>query len=1068
MDDEPVQGRLQSPAKQNLDERKQRPPINLGNGLDDPKRRNSKLNIKEDIANSNSALRSFGAGSRSGSQAVQRSTSAESNTHQRRKIMQPNTDYFQSYVKQPEQTGSTSPKLSDKFVRDEQPRSRASQRMKSLSQNVSTRVSPIRDSFGSVDELSGEKTVGSQVSGSVSPKKQDTRKEHTHTDQSINGRQFSESPADLLATQFKQSGRRTLERSAHAHHPQQSEDDGPETERVKIKAFYATSCALDSGNMELWYDERNSGMYLYCDNSIVRVPGKNIVISISDTEARLVSYHKGSNKVYLRGSQSESNKISNGHICIAFMDWKGVEWFLDRIDLITRDTIASNHVDEMRIDKLFATQAAEISKSFNRENERRLHEKPPALSRTNPQVIRSAQKNDDEEIKYEPFEQQENSGRSDHWDKLVRQNASVGRGSRNAAGLESSPYFTDTEARRSTRQAKPRAPTPPPPKRWTMENKIERWAHSVVYPPEGVKRVTVDFQDLERLDEGELLNDNIISFAMRRIEETMTVEHRESVFFFNSFFYTALTIKNGRRSFNYDAVKRWTKNTDLMKVPYVVVPINIDYHWFVVIICNLPNISRRALGLEDDVEVEEQADGAEVEVSTPNHEDTGLLEQDEPGPHAAQNLLIDAHPDEIVAKANLDDAATSDALNVDAESGKIHEQTAALSQLSLSPDGRRQELLQCQQATEKAGQAIAADVQNDLENSQSKAGSSHKKTKKRGPPPPRKYDPGKPTIITLDSFGGTHSQETRNLKDYLKAEAEAKRGIDLNTQHLQGMTAKGLPEQTNFCDCGVYLVGYIEEFAKDPKKFVTKVLTRQLDKQADFASFDPSAKRAEIRNELLKLHAEQDAERRAKKAAKKAKPQDTTTTAAAPPLAQRQGLYSRDVPSGEDAAAAQTGPKPPAPFESSMSKHMEQRETHPRVSERKEDESELELSVPRPFEEPSTPDAQRREAIPITEKVHYDEQEEMLDSMDGTDEASYQAVKTSPHSPRSEGLIDPLLGILNAGLPPPLHPTKQPDGADTASYQPSEKVKSYKVDGQASQIRSTRQLPNDPGRSKWS
>ncbi|KAF2483671.1 hypothetical protein BDY17DRAFT_250329, partial [Neohortaea acidophila] len=277
-----------------------------------------------------------------------------------------------------------------------------------------------------------------------------------------------------------------------------------------------------------------------------------------------------------------------------------------------------------------------------------------------------------------------------------------------------SRYFQSLldEPRRSTRPSKPvklRSPTPPKPVRWTEVNQIERWSHSVVYPPEGAtRRVTVDFQDLERLDEGELLNDNIISFALRQAEENMAPEHKDKVHFFNSFFYEALTKKNGKKGFFYEAVQRWTKNKDLFNIPYIVVPINIDLHWFVAIICNLNTLARTPAITIDDEE-----------------DNTEMLDNPTPAP-----------------------------------------------------------------------------------------------------PPPRKFDINAPTIISLDSLGLAHSGETRNLKDYINAEAESKRGMAVASKDLQGMTAKGIPEQTNFCDCGVYLVGYIQEFVKDPKKFVNKVLQR--------------------------------------------------------------------------------------------------------------------------------------------------------------------------------------------------------------------------------------------------
>lgn len=91
---------------------------------------------------------------------------------------------------------------------------------------------------------------------------------------------------------------------------------------------------------------------------------------------------------------------------------------------------------------------------------------------------------------------------------------------------------------------------------------------------------------------------------------------------------------------------------------------------------------------------------------------------------------------------------------------------------------------------------------------------------------------------------------------------------------IKGMLAKGIPEQTNFCDCGVYLVGYITKFLENPSEFVRKALSRELDKNSDFGGFEPSEKRAEIRNQLIDLEKVQsEARRKQKKAQNEAKKQ---------------------------------------------------------------------------------------------------------------------------------------------------------------------------------------------------
>jgi hypothetical protein len=123
----------------------------------------------------------------------------------------------------------------------------------------------------------------------------------------------------------------------------------------------------------------------------------------------------------------------------------------------------------------------------------------------------------------------------------------------------------------------------------------------------------------------------------------------------------------------------------------------------------------------------------------------------------------------------------------------------------------------------------------------------------------------RPALILLDSLGGTHPQEIKNLKQYVVHEGQDKRGLEFEYTALKGLTARGLPQQTNFCDCGVYLIGYMEAFVRDPAEFVRKVMSRELDHNNDFADFDPSKKRAEIREKLIKLEEEQSLAKKQRK-----------------------------------------------------------------------------------------------------------------------------------------------------------------------------------------------------------
>src|SRR4051794_1033905 len=114
----------------------------------------------------------------------------------------------------------------------------------------------------------------------------------------------------------------------------------------------------------------------------------------------------------------------------------------------------------------------------------------------------------------------------------------------------------------------------------------------------------------------------------------------------------------------------------------------------------------------------------------------------------------------------------------------------------------------------------------------------------------------------LDSLGTPHGVTSRNLKEYLIAEAEDKHGQNISLESISAMNAKGIPEQSNFCDCGLFLLGYMEKLLEDPGGFVRRVLTRDFGSQGYWASLEPSRMRSEMRAVLQELEQEQSRERR--------------------------------------------------------------------------------------------------------------------------------------------------------------------------------------------------------------
>ncbi|KAJ5223699.1 hypothetical protein N7468_008241 [Penicillium chermesinum] len=130
---------------------------------------------------------------------------------------------------------------------------------------------------------------------------------------------------------------------------------------------------------------------------------------------------------------------------------------------------------------------------------------------------------------------------------------------------------------------------PGPERRSTRRN-----THQPPSPETHTPASEVDVDDRDRLREDEFLNDNLIAFYMRFLQdhlERTNPEVAKKVYFFNTYFFEALTKSpKNERGINYNAVAKWTRGVDLFSYDYVVVPINQNAHWYIAIICNLPSL----------------------------------------------------------------------------------------------------------------------------------------------------------------------------------------------------------------------------------------------------------------------------------------------------------------------------------------------------------------------------------------------------------------------------------------------------------------------------------------------
>ncbi|KAF5619646.1 protease ULP2 [Fusarium sp. NRRL 52700] len=329
--------------------------------------------------------------------------------------------------------------------------------------------------------------------------------------------------------------------------------------------------------------------------------------------------------------------------------------------------------------------------------------------------------------------------------------------------------------RQSTRRVSPQSQDERTPKPWTACNPgwEKKWHRSLVWPPTGKNRATVDKDDIQRLDEGEFLNDNIISFYLRYLQDQLEKERPEvlkKVYIFSTFFFEKL--RSNRGKINYDGVKAWTARVELLSYEFIVVPVNENAHWYLAIIYNAPRLLQQEVKAEPNLKKESW-----------NPQDAIIVDDNDPVMNRVESPPAATKPPIVSIDVEVTRSTRSRAINDINPSLVEYKHTPS----TVTP-GR----------TSKR-QSTGGNQKLSLDDSK---------------------------IITLDSLGSSHPPTCRCLKDYLVEEARHKKGLEI-AGVPNGMTARGIPMQDNFCDCGVYVLGYMENFLKDPDEAIRRLLHKE-------------------------------------------------------------------------------------------------------------------------------------------------------------------------------------------------------------------------------------------------
>ncbi|XP_043519425.1 uncharacterized protein LOC122533609 isoform X2 [Frieseomelitta varia] len=302
-----------------------------------------------------------------------------------------------------------------------------------------------------------------------------------------------------------------------------------------------------------------------------------------------------------------------------------------------------------------------------------------------------------------------------------------------------------------------------------------------VYPPPPAKGgIAINTEDYLCLGEDQFLNDVIIDFYLKYLTLEVLPEsdqHRTHVF--SSYFYKRLTSPHAQAGESniplspaakrHARVQKWTKNVNIFEKDFIIIPINEHAHWFLAIIC-FPGLVGKVFAQpkrldENDVRktVQKSKKLKEVKLQAVTIGSTTLKP-------VTTTVTIDQG----------DDGSERDEAEGDDEEMEMDSEDDDESETTENP--KTEQNIQQEKETIKV-----------------------------------------PCILIFDSLAGaSRARVVATLRDYLSCEYVAKMGNEklFSKDTIKGASLK-VPQQSNFTDCGLYVLQYVESFFKNPIKDYT-------------------------------------------------------------------------------------------------------------------------------------------------------------------------------------------------------------------------------------------------------
>lgn len=327
-----------------------------------------------------------------------------------------------------------------------------------------------------------------------------------------------------------------------------------------------------------------------------------------------------------------------------------------------------------------------------------------------------------------------------------------------------------------------------PPSEIEKEESLDAVRNVLIYPPTGKGGISINTEDYLCLATDQYLNDVIIDFYLQYVlREVIAVEQRQKTHIFSSFFYNRLTTNSktsapGEQKLTaaqkrHERVKNWTKNVNLFEKDYIVIPINEQSHWFLAIIC-FPAlkgpVSMKTNAPIKPMAVVKRKPAAQRKQITPLQIIGSTTITPVSAKKEIETLCVDAENERDEAEGD-DSELGSDESDTDTGDAKT----------TLEPI-KQYVCLGCPPVCSEYRFLIIYFC--------------------------------RPCILLFDSLAGANrNRVVATLRDYLTCEYRVKVREASNHSftkfNLPGNSVK-VPQQTNFTDCGLYVLQYVEHFFK--------------------------------------------------------------------------------------------------------------------------------------------------------------------------------------------------------------------------------------------------------------